>query len=58
MGKIEVKWARGEDNTLTLNVTYPEGLHGKLVFPDGWVCAACGKTETDAKSGTFVLKKA
>ena len=57
-GKIEVDWVRGDNDTVTLNITYPEGMHGRLVFPDGWVCAACGKTETDAKSGTFVLKRA
>ncbi|MBR5221855.1 MAG: hypothetical protein IKV66_12785, partial [Clostridia bacterium] len=56
MGKIAVKWERTDDNTVKLDVTYPEGLHGKLIF-DGWTCV-CGKKETDAKSGTFVLKRA
>ncbi len=56
MGKIAVKWERTDDNTIKLDVTYPAGMHGKLVF-DGWTCV-CGKKETEAKSGSYVLKRA
>lgn len=57
MGKISVKWARTFDDEVTLTVDYPAALHGRMAF-EGYVCAKCGKSETDAKAGTFVLKKA
>ena len=56
MGKIEVRWARNDDGTVSLTVAVPASMHGNIVFPDGWVCASCGKTETDAVSGSYTLK--
>ncbi|MBQ8577226.1 MAG: family 78 glycoside hydrolase catalytic domain [Clostridia bacterium] len=58
MGKISVRWERSSDNEITLCVEYPEALHGSLVFDAGWVCKKCGKSQTDAKAGTFVLVRA
>ncbi len=57
-GRISVKWERTGEDTLTLTVEMPETMHGTLSFDRGWVCASCGKTETEAKSGTYLLKKA
>lgn len=59
-GKISVRWERNQNdkNEVLLTVEYPQTLHGKIVFDQGYVCTACGKTETEAKSGTYRLKKA
>lgn len=56
-GKISVDWRITDNSEIILNVEVPDGLHGKIIFTDGYVCAKCGKKETELRSGTFCLKK-
>jgi alpha-L-rhamnosidase len=56
-GKIEVKWERTGEDTLTLTVIVPEAMHGSIRFDKGWVCAKCGRSQAELKSGTYLLKR-
>lgn len=54
-GRVAVAWRR-EGDAVALSLTLPEGVHGRVILPNGWRCA-CGATEFDAKTGEFTICK-
>ncbi len=54
-GEIAVQWQR-EGNTVTLNVTVPAALHGKLLAPTGWRFEN-GETNLPLQSGSYTLNQ-
>lgn len=54
-GKIAVRWER-EESKLTLSLTYPEGLHGRIYLEDGWLFAD-GTSVKEAKTGEYTISE-
>ena len=56
-GKISVKWVRTGEKEVELTLTYPEGMHGKIILEKEWEDSATGWSVLEAKSGTYKLIK-
>ena len=54
-GKIAVKWRRTGDREIELTLTYPAGMHGKIILDKGWEDSATGWSVLNAQSGTYRL---
>ncbi len=54
-GKVEVKWKKAED-TVTLTVSVPDGIYGKIALPQGYVFAD-GTAAKDLASGSYLISK-
>ncbi len=53
-GEIAVQWQR-DGNAITLNVTVPAALHGKILAPDG-LHFENSATDLPLQSGSYILK--
>ncbi len=58
MGRICVKWERdaADSNTVLLQITCPECMHGTICFDSRYVCASCQGAKTALAAGTYVLQ--
>jgi len=50
LGKINVKWMRGDNDAITLEITVPDGVEYKVVLQDGW------NIESDA-AGKYIVRQ-